>query len=98
MVIADVAFDLEVLRGEQTEVAHEQPFGKDEPWVNLVAGYGDSNRLYSKLRGVTNPIVGMSVRDVDLIRHGIRAFKLIRGREHPPRAAESPVRPLRKCT
>ena len=40
MVVADVALDLELLRGEETEIADEQPFGKQEPWVYLVAGYG----------------------------------------------------------
>jgi hypothetical protein len=80
----------------KTEIADEQPFGKEEPWVYLVAGHGISNRLYSKLRDVAHPIVRMSVRDIDLIRHGIRALKLIRVREHPPRAAGSPGRQLRE--
>src|SRR6476469_2200207 len=96
MVVADVALDLELLRGEETEIADEQPFGKEEPWVYLVAGNGISNRLYAKLRAVAHPIVRMSVRDIDLVPHGIRALTLIRAREHPPRAAGSPGCQLRE--
>src|SRR5690349_3448423 len=96
MVVADVAFDRELLRGEQTEVAHEQPFRKEQPWVYLVAGHGIGNRLYAKLRDVAYSIVGMTVRDIDLIRHGVRALELIRVREQPPRAAGSPLRQLSK--
>jgi hypothetical protein len=96
MVVADVAFDLELLRGEEAEVADEQPFWKEQPWVYLVAGYGIRDRLYAKLRDVAHPIVGMPVRDIDLIRHGIGAFELVRVREQPPRAAGSPLRQLRE--
>jgi hypothetical protein len=43
MVVADVALDLERLRGEEAEIAHEQPFGKEEPpfrqkWLETTTG------------------------------------------------------------
>src|SRR5690348_15603648 len=45
VVVADVTFDVELLRGEEFEVAGEKPFGQQEPRVYFGSADGVPDRL-----------------------------------------------------